>query len=126
VVSTNGQANAVGGGSSGSADLALLPSANTFVYKAASDSNASGLNIVGDFRHGTDKIDFTNIAGINVTKGVPEDHRISADLEIGHAVRVNTSNAAETVAMYDTHAADMTITLLGVHLGLTGSDFHHV
>jgi hypothetical protein len=158
VVSANGQANAVDGGSSGSADLVLLTSANDGVTSdpalgGTADLNAAGkggkdwiiggagADVVGDFRHGVDKFDFTNIAGINAAKGIPtfqgnitgegnltlNAHSV-AYLEVGGntMVLVNTSSAAETVATSDTHAADMSITLLGVHLGLTGSDFHHV
>jgi hypothetical protein len=40
-------------------------------------------------------------------------------------VLVNATANAETVSATDTHAANMEITLVGVHLGLTGSDFHH-
>ena len=49
-------------------------------------------------------------------------------MEVGSIthVLVNTSNAPETVSSSDMHAADMKIGLLGVHLGLTAGDFHHV
>jgi len=40
-------------------------------------------------------------------------------------VLVNTSNSAEIVSAGDTHAVNMRIILMGVHLGLTASDFHH-
>jgi len=40
-------------------------------------------------------------------------------------VLVNTTGTAETVTPTDTHAADMKVTLVGVNLGLTGTDFHH-
>ena len=50
-----------------------------------------------------------------------------AVMEVGGntQVLVNTSNTAETVTATDTHAADMKVTLLGVNLGVTGTDFHH-
>jgi hypothetical protein len=50
-----------------------------------------------------------------------------AYVEVGRntQVLVNTSSTAETVNTSDMHAADMKITLVGVHLGLTGTDFHH-
>jgi hypothetical protein len=48
-------------------------------------------------------------------------------MEVGSTtqVLVNTSNLAETVSSSDMHAADMKISLVGIHLGLTATDFHH-
>jgi Ca2+-binding RTX toxin-like protein len=113
----------------------------TFVYNATTDSNFSSSDTVTDFRHGSDKIDFTNIAGLTAVNGVPQfqgnitgsgavtlnAHSV-AFMEVGGntQVLVNTSGAAETITATDTHAADMKISLVGVNLGLTGSDFHHV
>ncbi|MBS0219349.1 MAG: M10 family metallopeptidase C-terminal domain-containing protein [Proteobacteria bacterium] len=112
----------------------------TFAYKAVADSTPAAADTITDFRHGIDKIDFTTIAGIGTANGVPQfqgnitgignltlnAHSV-AYLEIGGntQVLVNTTNAAETMTMSDTHAADMEITLVGVHLGLTSTDFHH-
>lgn len=112
----------------------------TFKYTAATESTAAAPDIINDFRHGADKIDFTAIAGINASNGVPtfqgylsstgnatlNAHSVAV-MEVGGStqVLVNTSNAAETVTPADTHAADMKITLLGVNLGITGTDFHH-
>jgi Ca2+-binding RTX toxin-like protein len=112
----------------------------TFAYNAVADSTASAPDTITDFQHGADKIDFTNIAGINATGGVPNfqgnitgtgnltlnAHSVAC-LEAGGntQVLVNTTNHAETVTTADTHAADMEIVLVGVHLGLTATDFHH-
>jgi hypothetical protein len=112
----------------------------TFSYNAASDSPAAGPDIITDFRHGADKIDFNAIAGINAANGVPQfqgnitgtgtlslnAHSV-AYLEAGGntQVLVNTTGTSETVSTADTHAADIKIVLLGINLGLTSSDFHH-
>jgi len=112
----------------------------TFSYKAIADSTPAAADTITDFRHGIDKIDFTNIAGINATSGVPQfqgnitgtgnltlnAHSV-AYLEVGGntQVLVNTTNAAEVVTTSDAHAANMEITLVGVHLGFTSTDFHH-
>ncbi len=112
----------------------------TFTYNAASDSATGSSDTITDFQVGSDKFDFTNIAGINATNGVPlfqgditgtgnltlNAHSV-AYLEVGDTtqVLVNTSNAAETVSTSDMRSADIKIGILGVHLGLTATDFHH-
>ena len=49
-------------------------------------------------------------------------------MEIGDhtEVLVNTTGSAQTVSASDLHAANMVVTLTGVHLGLTATDFHHL
>ncbi len=42
-----------------------------FVYNSSLDSTPSSHDTITDFRHGHDKIDFTNIAGINASGGTP-------------------------------------------------------
>jgi hypothetical protein len=112
----------------------------TFAYTSAAESTSAAADIVTDFQHGADKIDFTAIAGVNASGGVPafqgyltgtgsltlNAHSVAV-LEAGGSthVLVNTSNVADTVTATDMHAADMKIILLGVNLGLTSSDFHH-
>ncbi len=112
----------------------------TFVYKNLHDSTSAAADTITDFHHGTDKIDFSNIAGFTVSGGVPQfqgnitgagnvtlnAHSV-AYMEVGGSteVLVNVTGVAETVSASDTHAANMKITLTGVNLGLTGSDFHH-
>ena len=113
---------------------------DTFVYTATSDSTPSAADTITDFVHGTDKIDFTNIAGLNATNGVPQfqggtsvtsyvnlnAHSFGFIQSGGNTiVLVNTSNTAETVSAADTHAANMKIVLVGINLGLTATDFHH-
>jgi hypothetical protein len=113
---------------------------DTFTYTAVSDSTFAASDTITDFHHGVDKIDFTAIAGINANNGVPtfqgyltgtgnqtiNAHSVAV-MEVGGntQVLVNTSNTAETVSQTDTHAADMKVSLVGISLGLTGSDFHH-
>jgi hypothetical protein len=131
----------VGGG--GADTLTGGQGKDTFTYNATTDSTPAAADTITDFTHGVDKIDFTNIAGINASGGVPQfqgnitgngngNLRLAAHsvayIEVGGntEVLVNTSNAAEKVTTTDTHAADMQIHLVGVNLGLTASDFHHV
>jgi hypothetical protein len=111
----------------------------TFTYNATAESTSAVTDTITDFHHG-DKIDFTSIAGISATNGTPTfqgyltgtgsqtiDAHSVAVMEVGGStqVLVNTTATAETVTATDTHAADMMVTLVGVNLGLTGSDFHH-
>jgi Ca2+-binding RTX toxin-like protein len=113
---------------------------DNFNYTSASDSTSAASDTITDFRHGSDKIDFTQIAGISATKGVPlfqgniggsGNHTLNAHsiafMEVGGqtVVLANTSGNAETVTSTDHHAADMKIVLTGVNLGLAASDFHH-
>jgi hypothetical protein len=51
-----------------------------------------------------------------------------AYIEVGGdtEVLVNTMNTAEIVTSADVGAANMEIVLVGIHLGLTSTDFHHV
>jgi hypothetical protein len=140
VIVGNGGGDTITGGAG--ADTLTGGSGNvTFAYNAATDSNFSTSDVITDFRHGSDKIDFTNIAGINATTGIPQfqgtisgssaltlnAHSV-AFVEVGGntQVLVNATATPEAVTVTDTHAADMKITLVGVNLGLTASDFHHV
>ncbi len=113
---------------------------DTFAYTAATQSTAAAADVITDFQHGADKIDFTAIAGIGASNGVPtfqgylsgtgsqtiNAHSVAV-MEVGGntQVLVNTSNTAETVTATDTHAVDMKVTLVGVNLGVTDTDFHH-
>jgi Ca2+-binding RTX toxin-like protein len=113
----------------------------TFAYNAILDSTPSSHDTITDFRHGHDKIDFTNIAGINASDGVPtfqgklagsgslalNAHSV-AYIEVGGntEVLVNTTNNAEMVTTSNVSAANMEIVLVGIHLGLTSTDFHHL
>ncbi|MBV8188310.1 MAG: M10 family metallopeptidase C-terminal domain-containing protein, partial [Alphaproteobacteria bacterium] len=140
-ISGTGTNDTIYGGGGADTLTAWGPGKVTFAYTATSDSPAAAADTITDFKHGIDKIDFTNIAGINATGGVPQfqgnikgtgnltlnAHSV-AYLESGGNTQllVNTSAAAETVTTTDAHAADMKIVLVGVHLGLTASDLHHV
>ncbi|TXL79499.1 hypothetical protein FHP25_06020 [Vineibacter terrae] len=127
-------------GGAGADTLSGAAGKDRFVYNAAAQSTPAAADTITDFQHGSDKIDFTTIAGITAAAGVPlfqgnitgsgnltlNPHSV-AYVEAGGAthVLVNTSNAPETVTATDTHAANMEIVLLGVNLGLTASDFSH-
>jgi Ca2+-binding RTX toxin-like protein len=138
VIAGNGGNDVITGGLG--ADKLTGGSGNaTFTYNAAAESTAAASDTVTDFHHG-DKIDFTSIAGINASNGTPtfqgyltgtgsqtvNAHSVAV-MEVGGntQVLVNTTGTAETVTPTDTHAADMKVTLVGVNLGLTGTDFHH-
>ena len=112
----------------------------TFAFYAISNSTPSSHDKITDFTHGHDKIDFTNIAGINASGGVPtfQGQLIgSGDLTLNaHSVAyievsgntvvlVNTTSSAETVSSTNVGAANIEIDLVGIHLGLTSTDFHH-
>jgi Ca2+-binding RTX toxin-like protein len=127
-------------GAGGADTLTGGSGADRFAYNTAADSTSAAADTITDFQHGADKIDFTNIAGINATNGLPQfqgkltgggnltlnAHSVAYMEVAGNTVVLaNTSNVAETVTTADTHAADMKIVLLGVNLGLTGNDFNH-
>ncbi|WP_178133627.1 M10 family metallopeptidase C-terminal domain-containing protein [Vineibacter terrae] len=135
---TSGTTEIMGG--AGADVLTGGSSGTTYVYGTVDDSTATAPDTITGFQPGYDKIDFTNIAGIKATDGVPqfqgditgsgsatlEAHSV-AYVEAGGntQVLVNTTDTPETVTATDTHAADMKIMLLGVNLGLGASDFHH-
>jgi Ca2+-binding RTX toxin-like protein len=138
IVNANGGNDTILGGP---ADLLTGGSGKvTFAYNAASGSTPSAPDTITDFKHGVDKIDFTNIAGITASSGAPlfqgnitgtsnltlNPHSV-AYVEVGTNtdILVNTTGAAETVTATNLHAANMEIVLQGVHLGLTATDFHH-
>jgi hypothetical protein len=133
VIMGNGGNDKITGGIG--ADLLTGGSGNvTFVYNAAADSTPTSHDTITDFRHNHDTIDFTNIPGINANHGIPlfqgkltgnltlNAHSV-AFLEVGGntEVLVNTTATAENAGH-----ADMEIVLVGVNLGLTATDFHHV
>jgi hypothetical protein len=138
IVGMNGNDTLKGGG--GADRLTGGAGNDVFSFGAAADSTPTAADTITDFQHGVDKIDFTNIAGITASSGTPQwqgmlsatgsqtlnPHSVAA-MEVGGNTYVlaNTSNAAETVTASDPHAADMGIVLVGVHLGLNASDFHH-
>jgi hypothetical protein len=107
---------------------------DTFAYTAATDSSqgAGNFDTIADFTHGADKIDLTNIAGINATPSSVQGalantstlvnaHDIAWIESGGNTiVYVNTTGSAETQA-----SAQMEIVLTGVNLGLTAADFQH-
>jgi hypothetical protein len=120
--------------------LAVGSGKTTVALYSAPASGPSAPATISGFQHGVDKIDFTSIAGITASGGVPQfqgnitgtgnlilnPHSV-AYIEVGtHTdVLVNTTATAETVTTANTHAANMEIVLQGVHLGLTATDFHH-
>jgi hypothetical protein len=133
-----GNDTVVGGGG---ADTLIAGSGHvSFQYTAVADSTPTASDTISGYQHGVDQIDFSSIAGITATSGLAQyqgalsgtgnltlnAHSV-ATMEVGGntMVLVNATANAETVSATDTHAANMEITLVGVHLGLTGSDFHH-
>ena len=69
IIGNAGNDNITGGGG---ADLLTGGSGkDIFIYNATADSTPANHDTITDFTHGQDKIDFTNIAGINVSRGVP-------------------------------------------------------
>jgi YVTN family beta-propeller protein len=140
IIIGNGGNDSLTGGAG--ADLLTGGSGNvTFRYSAITDSTPASYDTITDFTHNHDKIDFTNIAGINASHGVPtfqgkltgsgnltlNPHSV-AYIEAGGntEVLVNTTNNAEIVTASNVSAANMKIVLVGIHLGLTSTDFHHV
>jgi YVTN family beta-propeller protein len=114
---------------------------DTFIYKAISDSTPASHDVIVNFNHSNDVIEFQNISGINSSHGVPtfegqlsgagnltlNPHSVGY-MEVGGntEVLVNTTSSAEIVTALDAHAANMEIVLTGTHLGLTSHDFHLV
>ena len=113
---------------------------DTFAFNAISDSTPSSHDTITDFIHGQDKIDFTNIAGINASDGVPtfqgkltgsgdltlNPHSIAyIEVSGNTVVLINTTNAAEIVTSSNVSAANMEIDLVGNNLHLTNTDFLH-
>jgi Ca2+-binding RTX toxin-like protein len=139
VIVGNGGNDVITGGL-GADKLTGGPGAVTFRYTNTAESRADAADLITDFMHGADRIDFSAIAGINASGGIPtfqgyltgsgnlslRAHSVAV-MEVGGSTQilVNTSNMAETVTQSDTHAVDMRISLLGVNLGITGTDFHH-
>jgi Ca2+-binding RTX toxin-like protein len=139
IINANGGSDTIVGGAG--ADVLTGGSGNvTFSYKAVADSTPTAHGTITDFRHGVDKIDFTNISGITANNGIPQfqgnitgignltlnAHSV-AYLETGGntEVLVNTTSTAEVVTTSNASAANMEVVLLGVNLGLASTDFHH-
>jgi Ca2+-binding RTX toxin-like protein len=112
-----------------------------FVYNEISDSTPSSHDTITDFNHGQDKIDFTNIAGINANGGIPafqgkltgtgnltlNAHSVAyIEINGNTDVLVNTTNTPGIVTSTHVGAANMEIVLVGINLELTGADFHHL
>jgi len=112
----------------------VLDSGNVrFVYNATLDSTPSSHDTISGFTHGHDKIDFTNIAGINAFQGQltgSGDLTLNANsvaymlISGNTVVLVNTTNTAEIVSSTNVGAANIEIDLVGTNLHLTSTDFH--
>ena len=113
----------------------------TFVYNSSSDTTPSSHDTITDFNASRDKIDFTNIAGINANDGIAtfegkltgsgnltlNAHSVAyIEVNGNTEVLVNTTNTAETVTSSNVSAANMEIVLVGIHLGLKAADFYHI
>jgi hypothetical protein len=112
----------------------------TFVYNSSSDSTPGIHDTISDFNANRDKIDFTNIAGINANNGIAtfegkltgagnltlNAHSVAyIEVNGNTEVLVNTTSTAEIVTSTNVSAANMEIVLVGIHLGLKSADFHH-
>ena len=106
---------------------------DTFVFKTISESTSTSHDTIIDFSHGQDQIDFTNIPGITMFQGqlagsgnhTLNPHSIGYSEVDGHTnVLVNTTNTAEIITNTNFSAANIDIVLVGVHLALSGTDFH--
>jgi Ca2+-binding RTX toxin-like protein len=139
IINGNGAAVTITGGLG--ADTLTAGSGNvTFAYNAILDSTPASHDLITDFQHGHDKIDFTNISGINASGGVPtfqgalkgsgnltlNAHSVGY-IEVNGVTEVlaNTTAAPEIVTSTNVAAANMEIVLTGIQLGLTSTDFHH-
>ena len=108
----------------------------TFVYTALANSTPATPDLITDFSHGADKIDFSAISGLNSnTQPVAINFLTSAPSNIaGHTIDVVTSggntvvyaNASGSSESIGAHHEDMQINLTGVS-GVNSSDFilHH-
>jgi Ca2+-binding RTX toxin-like protein len=148
LVGTSGNDIIIGNGGNdkitgaGGADLLTGGTGNvTFIYNSVTDSTTASPDTITDFRHNHDKIDFTNISGINASGGVPTfEGKLSGagnfilnahsvgyiEMSGNTEVLVNTTNNAEIVTSSNVSAANMEIVLVGINLHLTSTDFHHL
>ena len=139
IIGRGGNDNITGGG--GADRLTGGTGNDAFVYNAITDSTPASHDTITDFTHNLDKIDFTNIAGINAIGGIPtfegkltgsgnltlNAHSVGYIVVGGNAeVLVNTTNNAEIVTASNVSAANIEIVLVGTNLHLASTDFHHV
>src|SRR5262249_50800267 len=114
-------------GGDGGDTLTGGPGNDTFVFAAVADSIPAAPDVITDFFHGQDKLDFSAIDANTAAKGN------QAFLFAGQ----NASVVANSVSWFesgsdtivqadvngDTTAADLTVVLTGIHHNLTASDF---
>ena len=100
---------------------------DVFAYAALADSTVASFDSISGFVHGTDQIDFTTIGGIDSFQGQIVGGNVAANsigwVESGGntLIYVNATSASEAVG-----SAQMQITLTGVGLGLTATDFNFI
>jgi hypothetical protein len=139
MIGNGGNDKFTGGG--GSDTLMAGSGSDTFIFKAITDSTTVNPDVIVNFNHANDTIEFTGISGINSSHGIAafqgqltgsgnltlNAHSVGY-MEVGGntEVLVNTTNRAETVTIADVHTANMEIVFSGIHLGFTGNDFHIV
>jgi len=147
LVATSSNAIILGNGgndtftSGGGGDIMVAASGghDTFIFNAVANSTPASPDVLVNFNHVNDTIEFTAISGINTShgsalfqgelsgSGTLNAHSIGYMEVSGNTeVFVNTTSSAETVTASDAHAANMEIILAGIHLGLTSSNFHLV
>lgn len=140
IINGNGGNDTVAGGL-GADTIAGGSGMDVFVFNTVLDSAPSGHDTISDFMHGQDIIQFANITGINSVAGIPlflgnlngsgnaalKAHSIGYIEVNGNTdVLINTTNVTEIVSSSNLSSANMEIVLTGIHLGLTGADFHLV
>ena len=139
IIGRGGNDNITGGG--GADRLTGGTGNEAFLYNAITDSTPASHDTITDFTRNIDKIDFTNIAGINAIGGIPtfegkltgsgnltlNAHSVGYIVVGGNTeVLVNTTNNAEIVTASNVSAANIEIVLVGTNLHLASTDFHHV
>ena len=127
--------------SGGGSDIMIAGTSgrDTFIFKAIANSTPASPDVLVNFNHVNDTIEFTAISGINTSHGSAlfqgqlggagtlNAHSVGYIEVSGNTeVFVNTTNSAETVTASDAHTANMEVILAGIHLGLTSSNFHLV
>jgi Ca2+-binding RTX toxin-like protein len=113
-------------GNGGSDTLTGGAGADTFDFNAVSDSTPALGDRITDFKHGIDKID---VADIDANTGTPLDQAFVFGGNNASTLANSLTwfeNAGNTILNFDNTGdatADMQITLTGINLGLTATDF---
>jgi len=99
---------------------------DTFVFTAVGDSLSNAPDTIHDFHHGFDKIDVTAIDAYTANPNTAGNQAFSWGTTATVHGAWYTENGGNTTLHFDTNGSagdEMTLTLTGVGLGLTASDF---